>query len=148
MTEIAHRIHEHWNEQKIAKITYHLPVGDWITFFTPVAKSLAKVVTRETGVLLHYLSAENVGDDRWWNTKRQKIREAYRLAWVACRGEHLAMPLWNRRTHKPHPLAIVVSESDSDKLRCLVSLQQDNACVSFSLEYLESPPAEWICDLD
>lgn len=147
VSEISRKLHENWKYQKIAKITYHLPVGDWETYFTPITPGLAQAVNEDLGNILHALSEDVINSPMWWNVKLEKMVGIYRQAWVACKGQHLAMPLWDPQSRQMHPVEMAGADDELPYIEALSKIFVDRLSTSFSVEYLEEPPETWKCDL-
>lgn len=136
-----------WKEPKIARIVYHLPIGDWTTYFTPISKSLVDNSAKETGLLLHALNDDTMMQLDWWSQRHDALISLYRDVWISCRGEHIAMPIWNAKTREPQPWLLYVEDEYEDFIKCLANQSEQGKKISFYIDYLDCPPAEWICDL-
>lgn len=146
--QTSRKLLESWEDPKIAQLTYHFADRDFVTFFTPVKPTLARAVERELGALLHAQTKFRKPDDPWWQATRKRLVEVYRDAWIACRGEHMAPPLWDARTRVAHPMRIYGRPETADLLvRLLLLGTSTNKEFVMGVDYFDEPPEDWKCDL-
>lgn len=157
--QTSRKLLESWENPKIAKLTYQFPDKDFPTFFTPVKPTLARAIEKELGVLLHAQTKFREAKDQWWANQRNRLTEIYREAWVACRGEHMAPPLWNAESRETHPVRLYARPDTAELLIRFLLLQPTAANRSvlarptaskrfmLNVDYLDEPPGDWECDL-
>jgi hypothetical protein len=146
-SKVSRALSRYWDDPKIAQIVYNLPSGSWSTYFTPVTKPLVEACAKETGLLLHAIENDLADEISWWRDRREGLLALYRQAWVACRGEHIAMPIWDATSRSMHPVLLYVEDDHEHSLKSLVSHFETGREVSFSIDYLDDPPSDWKCDL-
>ncbi len=130
----------------IAKITMLVDDQMPLTLYhTPVPKRLENYCKKEVDNLRHAQTLYRSADDPWWGKTRSELLDAYRLAWVACKGDLPLPPLWQGKSKKTHPFIVNLTDENQEQVR---SWQEKvGETVSMDVSYLESPPAEWQCDL-
>jgi hypothetical protein len=145
--KISRALERYWQDPKIARIVYNFPSGDWATYFTPVTKSLVETSAKVTGMLLHAIEDDVASQPGWWEDRREGLLALYREAWIACRGEHIAMPIWDATTQSMHPVTLYVEDDEEGSIKSLVSHFEKGSKMTFSIDYLDDPPSDWVCDL-
>lgn len=130
----------------IAKLIFELPDGQrFEAFHTPVPAPLTRYCERSLDNLRHAQPAYRNRDDPWWANTRDLLIDNYRLAWISCQGNSLAPPMWSSKSRLTHPMVFEVREQDRAALETLRKSVGDHFEVH--VDYLESPPPDWICDL-
>ena len=129
-----------WSSQdgSLLKTCYHTPVPDAL-------KRYAECVLDELRHAQHVYRKPN---DDWWNEKRQGLIENYRLAWLSSRGTVPIPPLFDlsKPLNGGMPLANSVVFLYPDDEEVDTWMEKDTQ-VNLEIDYLEEPPAEWVCDL-
>jgi hypothetical protein len=146
--QTSRKLLEVWKNPKIAKLTYRFADREFETFFTPVKPTLARAVEKELGSLLHAQSTLRNVNDAWWAINRCRLIEIYREAWVACRGEHMAPPLWKASSREAHPMRLYARPETADLVvRLLLLAKSESKNFVLSIDYLEEPPEDWECGI-
>jgi hypothetical protein len=145
--KISKALSRYWEAPQIAHIIYSLPSGNWSTYFTPVTKPLLEACAKATGLLLHAIEDDVANQIGWWEDRREELLAIYRQAWIACRGEHIAMPIWDATSRSIHPVLLYVEDNSERPIKSLVSQFEKGREMAFSIEYLSAPPSDWVCDL-
>jgi hypothetical protein len=114
-------------------------------FHTPVPASLAKYCERTLDGLRHAQPQFRNENDPWWAETRDKLITNYRLAWIACAGNLLVPPLWSGSGKDVHPLVVEVTDDNRPWVEKMANAIGEHFKVD--VDYLEAPPAHWICDL-
>jgi hypothetical protein len=131
----------------IAKLTFDLSEGRiFEAFHTPVPASLTRFCERSLDSLRHAQRIYRKHDDPWWETTRNLLIENYRLAWISCQGNLLVPPLWSSRSGQTHPMVFELDEKDRAFMETIRSSSAGDP-FQVHVEYLESPPRTWVCDL-
>jgi len=137
-----------WDDPKIAKLTYKFPDKEFETFFTPVMPALVRAVEKELGALLHAQTKFRKASEGWWESTKNRLIEIYREAWVACRGEHMAPPLWNFQSGETHPMKLYTRADTADLVvRMLLLGKSRTKEFVLGVDYLDESPEDWKCDL-
>lgn len=135
----------------IVKMTYRPEDQDIeIPFYhTPVPESLKKFAEATIDGMRHAQTVYRKPDDPWWGETRQKLIENYRLAWIASRGTVPIPPMydWSKVGSESVPLANSIVFLYPDGVDDNIKYFKENSTMDLSVEYLENPPAEWVCDL-
>jgi hypothetical protein len=107
-------------------------------FYTPVEMRLYKAAER-LGSLLHCMKSFKEASDPFWKETRAQLLEIYRDAWVACRGTLLTPMFFDQplKVESP-PTGLVVYLSRATK---------EKQTMTIKVDYLDQPPADWVCDL-
>lgn len=135
----------------IIKMTYGAQDSDFqVTHYhTPVPETLKKYAERTVDQLRHAQNVYRKPDDPWWDATRKGLIENYRLAWIASRGTVPVPPMfdWSKAGGESMPLANSVVFLFPDGLDDSVKEFRKDRTMNLNVEYLEQPPAEWVCDL-
>ncbi len=119
---------------------------DWFdSYHTPVSNELISFAEKELGYLLHCQPKYRPPEDDWWVATRTQLIDGYRMAWLACQGDSMVPPLWNKKTRSVHPIVLEKRDSNSVLFDLLPNLPETMFQVQIS--YLNSAPQHWICDL-
>jgi hypothetical protein len=94
--EVSRKLLHVWPDPKIARLTYGFDGREFPTYFTPVPPKLVRAVEKDVGPFLHAQLHDRRSDDEWWQEARAKLTQIYKEAWIACRGEHMALHLRER----------------------------------------------------
>jgi hypothetical protein len=111
-------------------------------YHTPVTDELVRTAER-LGELLHCQTVYRPPESPWWQTTRNGLVSAYRLAWTACKGQSNVPPLWDPKTQIVHPVEFELTD---DNRHVAEKLTKGAAC-EVKIAYLDGTPAEWLCDL-
>ena len=130
----------------IAQITVLVEGQAPITFYhTPVPKRLEDYCKNQIDNLRHAQVTYRPPDDPWWAETRDGLIDAYRMAWVACKGDLPLPPLWDVKTRKTHPFIVSLTDDNQEQVRSWQG--KEGAIFSMDVKYRETPPSEWVCDL-
>ncbi len=144
----------------IIQVTFDFDGGPSIKqFYTPVPFKLQNFIKNGVDYLRHTQSHYRKLDDPWWDDTRSKLIDAYRASWITCRGEmplpilwntgsdqiHTAQPPWETATRRTHPVIIYHTNENKAVLEQLAGMTDKK--MSVTVEHLELPPPNWICDL-
>lgn len=119
--------------------------SEYSSYHTPITDELIGVVERDLTPLLHCQMVYRKQDDPWWDEVRSKIRNAYRLAWLACQGDSMTPPLGNLETGEMHPAIIEMRDHDGHVTELIQKAAGHPMEVHISSP--DGPPAHWKCDL-
>lgn len=145
LSDASRKIERLWKHPKIAKLTYIFDYNEFPTYYTPIPSRVTRAAEK-LGSLLHSQPRVRAATDGWWDSTRSQLIELYRGAWAACRGEHMAPPLWDSVTGIAHPSTMYASPATADLLiRILRS--KGGARFILRVEYLDAIPADWNCDM-
>lgn len=146
--EISRNLYNVWDDPKIASILFKFDDGLEIqTYYTPVTQSLVIAAERDLGLLLHSIDIKGDKLGEWLRLQRVRLTQTYREAWTACKGQHMAPPLWNASTGECHPFLMI----GGDEVRELferIELDPDGyGKFVVNINYLNEPPLDWTPDL-
>jgi hypothetical protein len=114
-------------------------------YHTPVPAELESYCKRHVDDLRHCQAVYRKPDDPWWNETREQLVAAYRLAWVACRGEMPVPPLVNFDTGECHPFTFLMDKDERDRFQ--PELFQAGVPFELAVDYLDEAPVDWRPDL-
>ena len=140
----AKELNRIFNEDQIAKVTLNQEEFSTLTLFhVPVKKALVN----QTNKLGYYLHAEPAREpnEAWWREFASLLLDTYCGAWVICRGNLLCPPLLN--ADGTTMVAIEFDHASELASQCEDRFSAGRRLVA-SVAYLDSPPAEWRCDLE
>ncbi|UDF05357.1 hypothetical protein [Asticcacaulis sp. AND118] len=129
----------------IARMTFHFEDELFIGYHTPVPLALVQYCEQKIDNLRHAQPYYRDNDDPWWEEVRQGLVSNYRLAWISCKGNMLVPPLWGNKGKDVHPMVFDVDEQSRAVIQRLS--QQAGRQFKAQVEYLETPPEDWVCDL-
>lgn len=132
--------------ETIAKLGFHGPDGLITTqYHTPVPDRLKRYCEKKIDELRHAQRTYRQPDDPWWEKTRSELTEAYRWAWVACQGAMMVPPLWSKNKKNTHPMVFDLNDINRPALHSMMKMV--NQTMTIEVDYLDEPPAEWVCDL-
>ena len=130
----------------ISSITFRLSDGTILRqFHTPVPASLQAYVKRGIDHLRHAQRVYRPADDIWWSETKAELLNAYRAAWITCRGEMPLPPLWNADTGEMHPVHVLFNDSNQAALQRFSDPR--NMFMEIEVDRFDEPPVDWVCDL-
>jgi hypothetical protein len=144
--ETARRLEKVFDSEKIAHLKFRL--SDNKTFdlyYTPVTTSLSTNMGK-MGDILHCMKAFKEDNDVYWQKTRAFVESVYKEAWVACHGTLLIPPLYDNKSGKPSTMVKIERFTD-DMKEWITQAQRESTQIAVEVNYLDSPPAEWMCDL-
>jgi hypothetical protein len=130
---------------RIALMRYDFGKEKFESYHTPVPDRLLSFAEKELGNLLHCQTKYRSTNDQWWCDVRTQLTEGYRMAWLACQGDSLVPPLWDRKTGRVHPVVMEKNAGNAFLFERLPTLPG----TEFKIEilYLTEAPSHWRCDI-
>ena len=145
---------------KITQVTFKFEGEASINqYYTPVPLRLQNYVLKSNDALRHAQKCYRSSDDPWWNETRSRLNDAYREAWLTCRGE-MPLPVMldagsNRvQTVRPpwedgstRTTNFIIYQTDENKVLYEQLRRPTNKQMSIDVRYLDKPPSDWVIDL-
>ena len=144
LSESFKRLQSTYDREQIQALTWEVDGSpSFQMYFVPVTKRILDMTVRLDN-LRHAQKQYHPANDQWWTETKHRIADLYTQCWLCAQGNMLAPALVDKDKFIGE-VAVRIAYRDQDTQ---TGIPNAGMTGRLRVEYLESPPETWNCDLE